>query len=181
MKLDEFSINSELLMGQLSAFRGPPPGYAVMREPFFYQVPVFASLAILTGTATNQLLIQADSDFEWVAGAYEFDVAAAQTTISAQPVPNMTIQIQDTGSGRFMSNAAVPVPNLFGPGIARARPLPITKLFKANSSISFIAVNFDAAVATGNLRLTLLGWKLYYYPANQVMREQVPANLNGNA
>lgn len=180
MRVDDYSINSELLMGQLSAFRGPPPGYAVMREFFTYQVPVFSNLAALVGTATNQLLIQADSDFEWVAGAYEFDLAAAQLAMATRQVPNMTIQIQDSGSGRFLSNAAVPVETLFGPGIASARSYPISKIFKANSNVSFTAVNFDAATATGNLRLTLLGWKIYYYPVGAVNPEQLPPNLAGN-
>lgn len=174
MKIDDFSLNSELMMGQLSAFRGPPAGQIVMRELFIYQVPVFTNLAATSGTATNQLQIQADSDFEWTHGVYEFDLAAAAVTLSTQSVPNMTVQIADTGSGRFMMNAAVPVPSLFGP-LTKPRRLPISKIFKANSSVAFTAVNFDAAVATGNLRLSLIGWKLYYYPAGIAAPEQLPA------
>jgi len=157
------SMNSSLLPWQLSAFKGPPPGYSVMREFFTYQVPVFTNLAAATGTAANNLLIQADSDFEWTAGIYQFDLAATAQQFATRPVPNMTIQISDSGSGRFLTSAAVPVPNLFGPQ-EFPRILPITKVFSANSNVVFTAVNFDAAVATGNLRLTLLGWKLYYYP-----------------
>lgn len=157
------SVNSSLLQGQVSGFKGPPNGYAVMREFFSYQVPVFASLAAATGTAANNLLIQSDSDFEWTAGVYQFDIAATLNTWATRFIPNMTIQIADSGSGRFLSNAAVPVTSLFGPGSAPI-VLPVSKVFAANSNVVFTAVNFDAAVATGNLRLTLLGWKLYYYP-----------------
>jgi len=170
MRIDDYSINSDLVMGQVSAFRGPPPGYSVMREFFAYQVPVFSNLAILVGTVTNNLLIQADADFEWVAGMYQFDLAAAQVTFNTASVPNMTLQIQDSGSGNFISSGAVPVTNLFGL-IGRPLKLPATKVFKANSNIAFTAVNFDAATATGNLRLTLLGWKLYYF-ANQDLRPE---------
>jgi len=174
MKLDAYSLNSDLILGQISSFRGPPPGFSVMREFFQYQVPVFASLAAAGGTVTNNLLIQADSDFEWSIGGYEFDLASAAITISTQSVPNMTILVTDSGSGRQLSNAAVPVHNLFGP-LTKPFVLPITKVFKANSNIAVTATNFDAAVATGNLRLTLTGWKIYYYQTGQQQfPEQVP-------
>ena len=157
------SFNSSILAGQISAFKGPPPGYYVMREFFVYQVPVFASLAAATGTGSQNLLIQADSDFEWTHGIYQFDIAATQVTWATRPIPNMTIQITDSGSGRFISSAAVPVTSMFGDPDS-PRMMPISKVFSANSNIVFSAVNFDAATATGNLRLSLLGWKLYYYP-----------------
>jgi hypothetical protein len=173
MRLEQ-SLNSELIFGQVSSFRGPPPGYAVMREFFQYQVPAFSNLAAAGGTLTQNLLIQADSDFEWSEGTYEFDLASAAIALSTQQVPNMTILMVDSGSGRQLSNAAVPVINLFGPLVMPHR-LPITKVFKANSNIAITAVNFDAAVATGNLRLTLTGWKIYYYQTGgRDFPEQVP-------
>ena len=87
----------------------PPPGAKLYRDLFTYQVPVFASLAILVGTATNQILIQNDSDFEWVMGVYQYDLAAAAFLNNTAPVPNSTVLIVDSGSGRQLSNAAVPV------------------------------------------------------------------------
>ena len=136
--------------------------YKVWTDFFTYQVPVFTNLAALVGTATNQVVIQADSDFEWCHAAYEFDLAATQTDYSTRRLPNMTILITDSGSGRQLSNAAVPVMSIFGrPEMPYA--LPVTKVFKANSTINFTAVNFDAAVATGNLRLSLIGYKIFYF------------------
>lgn len=174
MRLDERSLNSDLIWGQISAFRGPPPGFSVMREFFQYQVPVFNALAAAGGTVTNQLLIQADSDFEWSIGSYEFDLASAAVTLSTQSIPNMTVLVTDSGSGRQLSSAAVPVTNLFGP-LTKPFVLPITKVFKANSNLSVTAVNFDASVATGSLRLTLTGWKIYYYQTgNEKFPEQAP-------
>lgn len=136
--------------------------YKVWTDLFTYQVPVFTNLAAAGGVATNQVVIQADSDFEWVHASYEFDNAATQTTYNGRFLPNMTILITDTGSGRQLSNAAVPVMSIFG------RPeqpyaLPVSKVFKANSTIGFTATNFDAAIATGNLRLSLIGYKIFYY------------------
>lgn len=173
MRLDQ-SLNSELILGQVSAFRGPPPGFAVMREFFQYQIPVFTNLAAGGGTVTNNLLIQADSDFEWSVGTYEFDLASAAVLINTQSLPNMTILLTDSGSGRQLSSAAVPLPSLFGSFLMPNR-LPITKVFKANSNIAVTAINFDAAVATGNLRLTMTGWKIYYYQTGgAAFPEQVP-------
>ena len=140
----------------------PPPGAKIYRDLFTYQVPVFTNLAAAGGAATNQILIQNDSDFEWIAGAYEFDLAAATYVNAAQNVPNMTILIVDTGSGRQLMNAAVPIINLFGQ-LGQPYTLPISKVFGRNSSIQFTATNIDAAVATGNLRLSLIGWKIFYY------------------
>mgnify|MGYP001583285449 CR=1 FL=1 len=174
MRLDEHSLNSDLIWGQISAFRGPPPGFSVMREFFQYQVPAFSNMAAAGATATNQLLIQADSDFEWSLGSYEFDLASAAVTLSTQSIPNMTILLTDSGSGRQLSSAAIPVTSLFGP-LTKPFILPITKVFKANSNLSVTAVNFDAAVTTGNLRLTMTGWKIYYYrTGGQNFPEQAP-------
>lgn len=136
--------------------------YRVWTDFFVYQVGAFSNLAALTGTATNQLVIQSDSDFEWVHASYQFDNAATQTTYNGRFLPNMTILITDSGSGRQLMNAAVPIMSIFG------RPeqpyqLPVSKVFKANSTINFTAVNFDAAIATGNLRLSLIGYKIFYY------------------
>lgn len=136
--------------------------YKVWTDFFTYQVPVFSNLAITNGTATNQVVIQADSDFEWCHASYEFDLAASTYTYNGRNIPNMTILITDSGSGRQLMNAAVPVISIFG------RPempyvLPVSKVFKANSTINFTATNFDAAVNTGNLRLSLIGYKIFYF------------------
>lgn len=157
------SMGSDLLPHQLSGFRGPPAGHYTVRELFVYQVPLIDDLGTLTGTETQNLLIQNDSDFEWSHGVYHFVQAAAQTTFNTGIIPNMTIQIADSSSGRFISDAAVPITTLFGTPLF-PRFLPITKVFLRNSLIQFTAANFDATTANGDLRLSLVGWKLYYYP-----------------
>lgn len=176
MRVDDRSFNGELLMGQLSGFRGAPAGYAVFREPFIYQVPVFASLAANSAagsTGNNNLQIQADSDFEWTHGVYQFDLAGVQLTWATNLLPNMTVQISDTGSQQFMFNTAIPITVPFGP-VNQARMLPISKVFKSNTVIAFTVQNIDATVSTGNLRLHLMGWKLKYYPDATYQPEQLP-------
>jgi hypothetical protein len=140
-------------------------GQQVVLDWFTYQVPVFSNLAVNVGAATNQFTIQSDADFEWVMSTYEFDVAAAAFTYATQPIPNMTILIVDTGSGRQLMNNAVPVTSIFG-NAQHPFVMPISRVLKANATLQFTAVNFDAAVNTGNLRLSLHGWKQYYMPGN---------------
>lgn len=152
-----------IIQGQVM---GDPAGYTSFPDMFTYQVPVFSNLAV-NAQATNQLLIQADADFEWVAAVYEFDLAAAAFTSNTRPLPNCTVQITDTGSGRQLMNAAVPVTSIFG-GAEQPQMLPITKVFKRNASIQFTVTNFDAAVTNGNLRLSLLGWKRFYFTRDQI-------------
>jgi hypothetical protein len=138
-----------------------PPGARVWRDWFAYQVPVFSNLAANGGTATNQIVIQNDSDFEWVAGSLAFDQAAAAYTYQNTPIPNMSVLIVDGGSGRQLMNAPVPVISVFGlPG--KPKMLPISKVFGRTAVVQFTVTNYDAAVANGNLRLTLHGWKIFY-------------------
>ena len=133
----------------------------LMRIPFTYQVPVISNLAAGATSAPAQVLIDSGSDFLWQCGVYEFDLAAAAYTYNTRPMPNMTLVINDSAAGRNLQNAAVPVGAIFGPVEKPiARPLPY--LFGAAATVTFTATNFDAAVATGNLRLSLLGQQIYY-------------------
>lgn len=112
-------------------------------------------------TANNAIQIQADSAFRWTKSAFYATIANAAFTLSAIPIPSMTIQIVDTGSGRQLFNAAVPVTNVFGRG---ELPFinPVGRIFKERSSIAVTVANFDAAV-TYNLRLSFIGTKLFPY------------------
>jgi hypothetical protein len=135
-------------------------GQVVLLDWFTYQVPVFQDLAA-GAQGSQQVVIQADADFEWIAAAYEYDLAGAAYVYNTRPMPNMSVLIVDGGSGRQLSNVAVPVTSIFG------RPeqpfiLPITRTYKANATIQFTVTNFDAATATGRLRLSLIGMKQFY-------------------
>lgn len=133
----------------------------IWRDPFTYVFPVFSAVAA-GAQATQQLTIQSDADFEWVYGAYQYSLAFAAFTESTRPIPNSSVVIQDQGSGRQLSNAAVPVENLFGMPW-QPFELPLSKVFKANSTLAAILTNNDAAVATGRLYLSLIGYKIFYY------------------
>lgn len=128
------------------------------RMPSTYAI-AFATLAP-AGVANGNIQIQADSDFEIIKTMYAADIAAAAYEIETQPVPNVTIQITDTGTSRALfSNLPIPVPSFFGTG---QLPFiwPERYIVKANSVLQIQVTNFDAAV-TYNLRLTFAGVKVF--------------------
>lgn len=127
---------------------------------FWYQFPVISNVAAGATAAPVQVIIQDDSDFEWIASSYHFNLANAAFLYNTQPIPNMSVVIIDSGSGKQLMNAPVPVDCIFGsPGkpYMLAQPRVLTR----NSTYTATATNFDAAVATGQLYLTMIGRKLY--------------------
>lgn len=117
-------------------------------------------LALLSGASANgNIQIQADSHFKWISAVYHADIANAAFTANTRPIPNVTIQITDSGSGRQLVSAPVPIGDVFGTG-QLPYLLPIPRIFMARSSIAFAVANFDAVVDY-NLRIELIGTKLF--------------------
>lgn len=113
--------------------------------------------------ATFNLTIQADSNFLWQKSAYYADIANAAFTVNTQPVPNMTVLMTDTSSGRQLMSSPMPVTSLFGLG-RELLELPTPRFFRANTQITLLVNNFDAAV-NYDLRLSLIGTKFFNYSA----------------
>lgn len=140
------------------ALRGSP---AQQRRDFFVYDIDFLAIAAAGGTATGQIQIQADADFELQKLTHFSDVAAAAQTEATRVLPLVTVQITDTGTGRQMFNAPVPIPAMFGDGRIPFI-LPTTKVFSRNASVSFVLSNYSAATAY-NVRLQLIGAKIFTY------------------
>lgn len=127
-------------------------------EDFFTYTIDFAALA--NGTTQNDSIqIQADSNFKWLKSTYYADINNAAFQDQTRPIPNVTIQIIDTGSGRQLIDNPTPIQNIFGTGLLPFI-MPIPRIFKARSSIAITVANFDAAVDY-NLRLAFIGTKIY--------------------
>lgn len=124
---------------------------------FSYVFPTFTIAA--GGNQTQQVQIQADSDFELLQLMYHADIAAAAFVWNTRPIPNVTAVITDTGSGRQLMNGAVPLTAIAGIAEQPAW-LPQTKLFQRNATVALLLTNFDAAVAY-NLRVTMVGRKIF--------------------
>lgn len=129
----------------------------VARDFFVYNA-VFANLAA-GASATYNLSINADSDFQVEKLTYMADLSAAAETASGLVIPLVTVQIQDSGSGRYLMDQATPVPNLFGTGqIPFVLKQP--KIFVARANIVVTVANYSAVTAY-NLRLSFIGSKLF--------------------
>ncbi len=129
----------------------------VLKDFFIYAIE-FTTLAA-GATATGNIQIQADADFETQKLSYFADVAGAAQTVTTQVVPLTTVLIVDAGSGRQIMNEAVAVGAFFGDGRIPFI-LPTPRVFAARSNITFTVANFSAST-TYRLRLNLLGTKLF--------------------
>ena len=130
-------------------------------EDFFvYQFPTFTSLAV-GGNQTQSVIIQADSDFIIEKLTYQADLAGVAQNDSTRVIPNVTVLITDTGSGRQLSNIAVPITAIFGTG-QEPFILPRPKRIAARSTIQAILVSFEA-VSVPTIRLSLIGRKVFAY------------------
>ena len=142
------------------AFRNPNSGAQTDEDFFVYQFPTFSSITP-GGNQTQSVIIQADSDFLIEKLTYQCDIAGAAQTDSNRVVPNATILITDTGSGRQLSNIAVPITALFGSG-QEPFILPRPKRIAARSTIQAVVVSFEAVVVL-TVRLSLIGKKIFAY------------------
>lgn len=132
----------------------------IMRIPFIYQFPTFAAIAA-AGNQQQVINIDSGSDFLWTESCLAFDLAAAAFVYTNQPIPNQSIALTDSGESYNFQSASVPVMSIFGlPGRPKKRLMPY--LFAGGATITGIVTNYDAAQATGNLRLSLIGEKIRY-------------------
>lgn len=127
---------------------------------FVYQFPVVSNLAVDANVSVS-VQIQNDADFEMRSIGYFFNLADAAFTQQTRPVPNMTLMLTDTGSGRNLFSAAVPIPTIAWNGEGSMRELPWPKIFSRNANISALVTNFDAAATTGQMYLSLIGRKIF--------------------
>ena len=135
------------------------PQGKILKDFYVYQSD-FASIAS-GASSTNTINIQADSDFRWEKATYMAANAAAITGITwtTRYFPFATILITDTGSGRQLQSAAMPLVNMFGSGdfpFILQQP----KIFSARATITLTVTNFDTANAL-QLRLSFIGTKLF--------------------
>ena len=134
---------------------------SVIEEPFVYIASFTTALAV-GGNQTVQIPIQADADFKILATAYQANLAGAVQTASTYQWPNVTVLLTDTGSGRQMMSAAVPITSLFGTG---QEPFiwPTPKIMAARSNLQVQVISQEAAV-TPLITLSFFGVKMYPLP-----------------
>lgn len=117
-------------------------------------------LSVAAGASPSvSLAIQADSDFELQKLTFASNLNAGVQTDSTRTIPQCTLLITDTGSGRQLMNQAIDLTTFLGNG-ENPFILSVPKIFRANTSINFVLNNYSAAQIY-NVRLSLIGAKLY--------------------
>lgn len=136
------------------------PQQIVLARDFFTYTINFTNLAA-GATANGQIQLQNDSDFELEKLSQFSDIAGAAQTADSRVLPLVTVQITDTGTGRQMFSAAVAIGAIMGDGQIPF-VLPTTKRFTRNASLAFQVSNFSAATTYANVRLNLIGAKIFH-------------------
>lgn len=132
-------------------------GGARNRDFFVYQAEAVTIPA--GGNITDTIQIQADADFILQKLTYQADNAAAQEDASTRVLPNVLVQITDTGSSRRLFFEPVPVTSVFGTG-ELPFILPNPRLFRKTGVIQIDFTSFEAA-ATPTVRLSFIGYRYY--------------------
>lgn len=135
------------------------------RDLYVYEAQALALAA--SASVTDIIQIEADSSFILQKLAYSPQAPAATALaanalglVAAQAIlPAVAVVITDTGSGRQLMAAPIPIPSLFGSG-ALPFILPNPRLFMRNSTIQVTFTNLDATNAY-TVRLAFIGYKVY--------------------
>ena len=127
---------------------------------FVYVFPRFTALAP-AATQIQNVSIQADSDFWLEMLTYTADIAAASQTENTRLIPNATLLLTSTGSGRQLMSSGVPIPAMFGMGNEPFK-LVKPKCFSARSVIQAQITSYEAAV-TLNIFLVMIGRKNFAF------------------
>lgn len=139
-----------------AGFRVDPSN--VGAEDFYVYGNTISSIAA-AAQATSQISIDSDSNFFAVKLNFFASIAGAVQTADTRVIPLITIQITDGGSGRNLLNTPLPLSIFMGygelPGI-----LPINRVFRGNSTVTFTFSNFSAAT-TYRLDFGLVGVKRF--------------------
>lgn len=130
-------------------------------DDYFVYNTIVASLANGVST-TNQIQIEANSDFRWEKTSYFAALADAAQTDSGRVIPLVRVAVTDSGSGRNLQNTAVDINSIAG-NAGLPFILPVTRIFTANSVVSFTFTNYSAATTYTNIGLSLIGYKRFYF------------------
>jgi|HubBroStandDraft_3_1064219.scaffolds.fasta_scaffold221237_2 hypothetical protein len=127
---------------------------------FWYQTRV-TGISSVAPAATGIINLDADSNFYCCALTYFADIAGAAVAESTWILPEVTLLITDSGSGKALMNGPLIIPAFMGDG---KRPYRFVRprVFMANASIQ-LSFNggFMAAGTTYAIQVILHGYKVY--------------------
>jgi hypothetical protein len=150
-------------MGQAPTVNNPPlPMSNVIAEDWYNYSTVFTSVAA-SNSYTNSIQIEADSDFEIIKLEQYTILDSTATTpenAGASEVPDCTVLLIDTGSGRQLMNIALPVFCIFGTAML-PYVLPKSKRLFARSTLSVQITNLSSGQSYDYIYLSFSGRKIF--------------------
>ncbi len=136
--------------------------------PFFYSASFQNSAVAFSTTASQNVPIQADSNFV----CRYINYTAYTGTVILTTSPALLMNLFDTGSGRTLQDNPQPIQNLAGGqaagGAAGMLPfiLPEPWLIKAGGVIQIQITNLSATLTVGRLDVSLVGFKVFSFGNN---------------
>jgi len=128
----------------------------------FFIYTIFFESVDDTDTPTGNINIQADSDFRVEKLTQHSIITSAMVNpiSSNEVIPNASVLITDTGSGRQIMDGAVPMISLFGNGRVPFI-LGTPKIFPARATITVQLTSFELQGLTYDIRLIFIGTKIF--------------------
>lgn len=145
-------------LGQQNPQPVPGGGQVQYTEDFFTYSINIGSITTLA-TSTQQINIQADSDFEWVMSTASGNLNGNSEPWTDACVIPITVTIVDSGSGRQLMNSAMPMSGLAGTG-KQPFILPIPRRFNAKSTVTLVFTSFSAST-WDHLFFNMIGRKIF--------------------
>lgn len=161
------SVNRQQMQRQLAAL-GVQQGSQNYASKFiedgrrdFYAYQALVTTLAAGAQGTDNVQIEADANFYWTkTSAFGLIADDAPTVAPAGVIPSVTVQINDTGSGRNLFNEAVPLSAIGGQaGLPFVLDYP--RLVMRNSTLQFTFTNISDNTTYSDVYLTLLGFKVY--------------------
>jgi hypothetical protein len=135
--------------------KNPSKTILVARDLFTYKAEA-ASLAA-GAELTDVIDFQADSSFVWLKTTYLVDNDTTQTPTTLI-IPNLTVNLFDTGSGRNLQNSPMPISAIAGRGDL-PYILPVPRVFQPKSSLSVTFANINTVDQYIGISFVLHGYK----------------------
>lgn len=130
---------------------------------YFFYAALVTGLASTAVNGTSIINIDADSDFLCTAFSYQAytgGASPAALTESTNVIPLVTLQINDTGSGKSLMNIPVPLGSIAGDG-KRPYRLPRPRVFQSNATVQLNWASYVAAGTTYGIHFVMHGIKQY--------------------
>lgn len=147
------------------------PANLIQQQPYWYQATLSFADAAVVGTSDQVSIRITDTDFVCTrilltSRVDDTGILVVADDVDASggdggaPDPAITLAIQETGTDRSMMNTQV---DGLVFGFLGNRGLPVPKLFRASSTVTFnVTLRRQLAAGTGlDLRIILEGWNQY--------------------